>query len=130
MICTPPVGFDALGFRDGQHYIAAEPQTLPQVIDELRRDPERAARIARNGQDLVFTKHSLAARARQIRTCLDAVAAGTYRGADWLNGQFSLRSERKPAATPSGQGGMPASKSVREDIPRAHAGMRPSKAAP
>jgi hypothetical protein len=103
MVCVPPTNFAALGFRDGQHYVAAEPEALPQLIGELLSNPDKAAGIARSGQNLVFAKHSLAARAGQLRACLDSLAAGTYRGADWVDGQFSLRGERKVVAPPSGQ---------------------------
>ncbi len=106
MVCVPPTNFAALGFRDGQHYVAAEPEVLPQLIRELLSNADKAAKIARSGQDLVFAKHSLAARARQFRACLDALTAGTYRGADWVDGQFSLRGDRKLAASLPAPGGV------------------------
>jgi glycosyl transferase family 1 len=98
MICIPPYGFDALGFRDSEHYLEAEPETLPALVAELSHQPERVARIARAGQTLVFAQHSLTERARQIRACLKVLVAGTYRGANWVNGEFVLRGELAQAA--------------------------------
>lgn len=92
MICTPPHGFGALGFHDGEHYIEADPEALPNVVTALSHDAERVSRIAQQGQALVFDQHSLAARAHQIRSCLEALVDGTYRGADWVGGKLVLRS--------------------------------------
>ncbi len=90
MICSPPIGFSALGFKDGEHYIHAEPDELPRVLKELEADPSRAQAIATAGRRLVFEKHALRSRAAQLRSCFDAVRQGHYKGATWNDGIFTL----------------------------------------
>ncbi len=91
MLCTPPVGFAGLGFRNGETHVEVEPEGLPDIVADLRRDPARAARIAVQGQEACFARHSLIQRASQFRACLDRLRAGTYAGADWIDGRFALR---------------------------------------
>jgi glycosyltransferase involved in cell wall biosynthesis len=88
LICSPPLGFPALGFGDGVHYVAAEPDALPDAIAGLEREPERAQAIADAGRRLVWAEHSLAARARQLADCLAALAAGCYLGSTWQRGRL------------------------------------------
>jgi hypothetical protein len=90
MICSPPIGFSDLGFRDGEHYINADPDQLPRILKEVEAEPDYAQAIASAGRQLVFEKHSLRARASQLRICFDAVREGRYKGAIWNNGVFSL----------------------------------------
>lgn len=90
MICSPPIGFSDLGFRSGEHYINAEPDQLPGILKEVEADPDYAQAIASVGRQLVFDKHSLRARASQLRSCFDAVRENNYKGAFWNDGVFSL----------------------------------------
>lgn len=94
MICSPPLGFRALGFVDGVHYVEAAPEDLPAVLRELEAQPDRAQDIASNGRQLVFERHSLQARARQISSCFEAICGGHYRGSAWVDGEFVVRSSR------------------------------------
>ncbi len=100
MICTPPYGFRELGFRHDDNCIIAEPDAVPAIVKELLAQPAKVADIARRGQDLVFRQHSLKARAKQIATCIEQILAGTYRGADWIDGRFTPRSGPAPVAAP------------------------------
>lgn len=90
MICSPPLGFLELGFEDGKNYINAEPERLPEVLLALQTDPELAQKIATAGRKLVFEKHSLRARAEQLRSCFAAIEQGSYEGASWKDGLFSV----------------------------------------
>jgi hypothetical protein len=91
MVCTPPHGFDAIGFRDGEHYIEAAPEELLDVVATVTKEPERAVRLAEQGQSLVFESHSLRARAEQVHSCIAALLAGRYCGAEWVKGRFHVR---------------------------------------
>ena len=90
MICSAPIGFSDLGFKDGTHYIKADPMQLPDILKALQADPVRAQTIASAGRRLVFEKHSLRARAAQLRSCFDAIEQGNYKGATWTDGTFKL----------------------------------------
>lgn len=91
MICSPPLGFRELGFVSEVNYVEAEPNAVPEVVAMYEQDLERAQDIAKEGRDLVWSRHSLSARAKQLRTCLDAAKRGSYAGARWIDGEFVLQ---------------------------------------
>lgn len=99
MICSPPLGFSEIGFRDGEHYINADPASLPEVLQILGADPDCAQAIAAAGRKLVFEKHSLRARAEQLRACFGAIRQGAYEGASWKDGSFIVATKKMPKAS-------------------------------
>jgi hypothetical protein len=90
LVCEPCEGFAALGFVDGVNAIAAAPEEIVDRVRLIAAD-ERAQALATAGQTLIRTTHSIAARARQMRLCLDALLGGRFRGAAWRDGAFVLR---------------------------------------
>jgi len=90
MLCLSPIGFAELGFSDGENYREVTPEALPDVIESLLRDPERAQAIASAGRKLVLDRHSLAARTGQLARCLDAIGAGAFGGSAWKRGEFEV----------------------------------------
>jgi hypothetical protein len=64
------------------------------VHRSLEADPERAQAIADAGRHLVFTKHSLATRAAQLRETLCAMADGSFAGGRWSNGEYTVVRKR------------------------------------
>jgi len=92
MLCLPPIGFSELGFRDGENYVEVSPDTLPDAIESLMRDPQRAQAVAAAGRQLVFDRHSLAARSNQLAQCLAAIGAGIFAGSAWNQGAFEVLS--------------------------------------
>ncbi len=90
MLCIPPIGFSELGFRDKESYLEVTPKDLPETIEALVRDPERAQAIASAGRKLVFDRHSSAARAAQLARCLEAIASNTFAGSAWRQGEFEV----------------------------------------
>lgn len=70
---------------------AREPDDLADAFSDLNRRPEKAQRIAAGGRQLVATAHSISARAEQLRRSLRAIQEGTCKGADWIDGQFTVR---------------------------------------
>ena len=71
LVCDPCQGLEALGFVDGINCIVAQPKELPDVDSFLRREPQKAEAIAHSGQALILKEHTLDARAKQIRECLN-----------------------------------------------------------
>jgi hypothetical protein len=86
-VCTPCTGYQELGFVDGVHYLSAEPNDLPGLLQELAKTGA-GHDVAVAGRKVTATNHSLQARAQQIRLCLEALTRGTYRGARWHSGNF------------------------------------------
>jgi hypothetical protein len=99
MLCLPPIGFSELGFRDGENYLEVTPDDVPDAIESLMREPERAQAIASAGRKLVLERHSLAARTGQLAQCLDAIEAGAFGGSAWKQGEFQMlaRQDARPA---------------------------------
>jgi hypothetical protein len=95
MVCQPFTGFEATGFRDGENAIACEPEAVMDAHRMLQADPDRAQAIADAGRELVFRKHSVAARAAQFREALSAMADQSFAGARWEGGEYVVR--REPA---------------------------------
>lgn len=89
-LCKPCTGYRELGFEDGIHYHAVEPNDLPGKLQELARTGA-GHEVAAAGRKVAATRHSIQARARQVRQCLDALAQGTYRGARWERGEFVVK---------------------------------------
>jgi len=87
LLCRPCTGYQELGFVNGVHYLSAEPNDLPGLLQELARTGA-GHDIAISGRKVTANNHSLQARARQIRLCLEALTHGTYRGARWHQGNF------------------------------------------
>ncbi|MDP2035630.1 MAG: glycosyltransferase [Polaromonas sp.] len=98
MICSPPLGFSEIGFRDGEHYINADPANLPDILQMFGADIDRAQAIAAAGRKLVFEKHSLRARAEQLRACLEAIKQGAYESGSWKEGSFTVVSKKLKAS--------------------------------
>lgn len=90
MMCLSPHGFSDFGFRDGENYLEVDADALPDMIEMMERNPDRAQAIASAGRKLVLEQHSLAARGRQLAQCFDAIQAGRFAGSDWHEGQFKV----------------------------------------
>lgn len=87
MLCSPCIGYEDLGFVNGVHYHAVEPNDLPSVLRELAKT-EAGHEVAVAGRKNAAINHSLQARAQQISLCLKALTDGRYRGARWQQGEF------------------------------------------
>ena len=91
MLCVPPVGFEALGFKNGQTHIECAPEALPDTIANLKTRPEYCQEIAKCGRKLISRAHTLDARAKQLEKAIKKIKLGSYHGARWMNGEFILR---------------------------------------
>jgi hypothetical protein len=86
-LCRPCTGYQDLGYVGGVHYLFAEPDDLPGLLQELMRTGA-GHDVAISGRKVTANNHSLQARAQQVRLCLEALTRGTYRGARWRDGEF------------------------------------------
>jgi hypothetical protein len=90
LVCKPFCGFEAAGFRDGVNAIVCPPENVLDVHRMLEADMDRAQGIADAGRQLVFAKHSLAARAEQLRATLAAMADRSFAGGRWSGGEYRV----------------------------------------
>ena len=90
LVCEPCLGFEALGFEDGVNAVVCQPENVLAVHRELESDGSRAQAIAAAGRDLIWRTHSLHARIEQLRTALESILAGRFRGSRWCSGAFQL----------------------------------------
>jgi glycosyltransferase involved in cell wall biosynthesis len=98
LLATRCNGFDRIGFRHGVNCIEVTPDRLADVIVQLDKDPDRAQRIASAGRQLVFERHSISARASQIKVCIESILKGTFAGAEWVDGEFHIRKVGRPTS--------------------------------
>jgi hypothetical protein len=91
MICWPAVGLEKMGFVDGENCIFIK--NVEDIIDVLKlmsKSPDDFQSIAYAGRSLVLQKHSLSARAIQLRGVLQKIQAGNYNGSIWHAGEFKF----------------------------------------
>ena len=93
MLCSPCTGYLELGFVDGVHYHAVEPDELSSFLHKLTKTGS-GHDVAIAGRTLSAINHSLQARATQVAACIQALTNGNYRGARWNGGEFVLIGEK------------------------------------
>jgi len=89
LICNPCVGYEELGFVSGENFIYSDGNDLAELVRRCDRDYDVQS-IADAGRKLVATKHSVDARAAQIRECIGALLDRTYAGSEWKSGNFYI----------------------------------------
>lgn len=83
----------ALGFQDGTNCFALREDRLgriEEVITFIKSDSREALRLAKAGQEMVWTSHRATVRAEQFLAALEAVVNGTYGGTRWRDGRQVL----------------------------------------
>jgi hypothetical protein len=91
LMCSPSIAYENFGFKHSVNSVVVEPAEFLDAIKGLEDDPLRAQRIADEGRQLIFEKHSLSARSNDLRRSLEAIQCGNYNGADWRDGELTLR---------------------------------------
>lgn len=90
LLARPCAGFEALGFRDAESAIILnENDPVGQVL-ALLKSPDHLQSIANKGRELVWQHHSITARAQQMKSALDRIKGGIFKGSSWRAGQFIL----------------------------------------
>ncbi len=90
LVAAPCSGFNDLGFVHESTALACQPDDILDADAWLRADSDRARKIAQAGHALVARHHTVEARTRQLRQCLQAICAGTFRGSRWQNGAYVI----------------------------------------
>ena len=91
LLATPCNGFDRIGFKPGVNCVQVLPNGLADAVAHLEKNPDEAQAIATAGQQLMYRQHTISARIGQVRSCLDAMIAGRFLGAEWVGGEYSVK---------------------------------------
>ena len=90
LLATPCSGFSDLGFEAGHNCFALEPEAVGDVTQDLVADPDRVNEITERGRELILSRHSTHARARQISDAFAALLDGSLVSAEWVEGHFRI----------------------------------------
>jgi hypothetical protein len=102
LLARPCAGFCDLGFRDGESAVLLDEADPVRQVLTLLDDPERLQAIARKGQEVVWEKHSIHARAEQVSKCLNRIIEGRFVGTLWSGGEFKLIEDTQSAMKQDG----------------------------
>lgn len=80
-----------MGFIDGENYIECNYENIIEKLDFLENNPQKAYLIAKKGQDLVWNRHSLDARAEQLKKCFNSILNNNFKGTYWKDGEFYVK---------------------------------------
>lgn len=90
LLARPCVGFESLGFRNGESAVLLDENDPAAQVLALLRDPVRLQAIAARGQEVVWKNHSIHARAQQMEKSLNRILEGGFLGSIWRDGEFVL----------------------------------------
>ncbi len=88
MLARPCVGFESLGFRDGESAVLLDENDPAGQVLALLSAPERLQAIAAKGQQVAWKSHSIHARAQQMAKSLARILEGRFSGTAWRDGEF------------------------------------------
>ena len=86
LVCVPCNGFEELGFRDKANAMICEPDHLLELGRWFNENIDKAQEIADAGRRLIAEHHTVEARAQQLKSALESVLAGRWRGGVWRDG--------------------------------------------
>ena len=94
LLCSPFYGFTALGFSAKNSCpVDVETDDIPRIIKTLLQDEVRAQEIAAAGREHIWEKHSLGARSKQLKRCLDSILCQKFAGSCWKNGEYRVNEQ-------------------------------------
>ena len=91
LLAKPFYNAHNLGFIDGENYIKTDYRDIIQKIEWLEDNPQKAQQIAKKGQDMIWKKHSLEARGKQLKKSFEAILDNSFNGTYWENGEFYVK---------------------------------------
>lgn|GEM_PF-699381 len=99
LVCMPCNGFRALGFEHLVNTVVCQPSEIGEVHQSLENDPEKAQAIADAGRELVWRKHTVAARALQLKETFESICSGRFAGSYWDSGDYCIVEQDGPEQT-------------------------------
>ena len=90
LVCEPFKGASGVGFLDRETMLISRPEDILDVNEWLAKHPEDAQVIADKGREMIKKKHSLSARAQQLKSVFNAIFERKFNGGRWIDGEFTL----------------------------------------
>lgn len=93
LVCYPFFNQEDLGFIDGETCIVMnDPKGINEKLKDILKNLEKYQKIVISGQQMVMHNHSLTARAKQIKQCINTIVDNTkeFNGAYWKDGKFVI----------------------------------------
>ena len=89
LVCYPCKGFEELGFVNNVNSIIINsPEEIVDVLENMQTESEYVQTIAKNGQKLVWDKHSFHARSLQLKESIEAIVENRFNGSYWYKGDY------------------------------------------
>ena len=83
LACEPFHRFEDLGFVEGENFVEATPDVLPDVVKKALSDQDWTLQMILSAQEMVKKNHSATARIIQFSNVLSAIIKRDYAGAHW-----------------------------------------------
>lgn len=93
LLASEFIGMKRWGFKDGENYISTTPENIIEKIAYLENNRKEAQKIAIKGRDLIWEKHSLIARSKQLRETLEEIKNQSYKKSYWKDGEYIIEKE-------------------------------------
>ena len=88
----PFKGYEEFGFVDGVNAIIIDDvQKIAEITKYYLDNLERLQKIASNGQQLIWKKHTFSSRSIQISKSLERIVNQDFKGTYWDKGEFKFR---------------------------------------
>jgi hypothetical protein len=88
LVCNPCSGFEELGFISMENAIVASPKDLVAINHFIISNQSQTQSIAHKGQQLIFSKHTVMQRSKQLRMGLERVLKKTFHKSKWHKGEL------------------------------------------
>jgi hypothetical protein len=80
-------GFSELGFEDGENYfVSNSPDEVRDVVYSQHGDDLQE--IVSNSRNMIMQNHSVPSRSKQLKTSLELIASGAFKGSYWHEGKY------------------------------------------
>lgn len=90
VLAKPTLGFEELGFINGENYIYCEPEDIKSKVLYFEKNLDEAQHIAQKAQNLILKQHSIDARMQQLQNSFNSILNSKFNGTEWVNGDFII----------------------------------------
>ena len=78
------------GFIDGENMVVVNETNLFEKCDYLLSHPKEMQKIAKNGQKMVFEKHTAVKHAQLVLDAVEVIKTGKFAGSKWEDGKYVI----------------------------------------